>query len=126
MVVPRSTRLQFLVVRLSFWLSVYLEQGKWGRVSQLGHTNFWLSVKFLIVRTQLEQGKSGRVSQFGHEHFWLSVGQPRSVFLVFLRLLWLSRGRAHGQPQFRTLYAALDVMYVFDSAICMDCTVDRA
>ena len=37
MVVPRTTRLQFLVVRPSFWLSVYLEQGKWGRVSQLGH-----------------------------------------------------------------------------------------
>ncbi len=26
MVVPRTTRIQFLVVRQSFWLSVYLEQ----------------------------------------------------------------------------------------------------
>ena len=44
MVVPRTTRLQFLVVRPTFWLSVHLEQGKWGRVSHLGHENSWLSV----------------------------------------------------------------------------------
>ena len=46
--------LQFLVVRPSFWLSVHLEQGKWGRVSQLGHENLWLSV-----------GQP-------HQYFWLS------------------------------------------------------
>ncbi len=33
----------------NFWMSVqvfgclYLEQGKWGQVSQLGHENLWLS-----------------------------------------------------------------------------------
>ena len=50
MVVPRTTRLQCLVVRPSFWLSVH------GciSVSQLGRQNLWLSVGQL------------------HQIFWLS------------------------------------------------------
>ncbi len=54
MVVPWTTRLQFLVVRPSFWLSVRVEQGKWGRVPELGHENLWFSV-----------GQP-------HHYFWLS------------------------------------------------------
>ncbi len=36
--------------------------------------------KFLVVRIYLEQGKLGRVSQLGHEYLWLSVGQPHQYF----------------------------------------------
>ncbi len=50
MIVPRTTRLQFLVVRPSFWLS---ENGcAW--VSELGRQNLWLSFGQL------------------HQMFWLS------------------------------------------------------
>ena len=54
MVVPRKTRLKFLVVRSSFGCP-YLEESNWGRVSQLGHENLSVVRRtttsvFLVVR----------------------------------------------------------------------------
>ena len=76
-----------------------LSKNKWLSHGQPS-CNFWLSVH-VFGCPYLEQGKWGRISQLEHENWWLSVGQHISIFGCPVTYLAVSGARTNKISNFQ-------------------------